>query len=237
MTDHPILFKTDMVNAILDGRKTQTRRPLTRLKHYGKITNIKKLDDSNWFDWIFQGGCMLVNGVKDEKMIEYLPYQPGDNLWVRETFTIWDGGGHKRIECLEHGHSHQAITYKAECSGDADSEEARKSFGVKYTPSIHMPRWASRLTLSITRVRVARVQDISEADAKAEGIITLCNQDANDPRSWWHGGRGSNSLARTPVASYEKLWDSCYAERGLGWDSNPWVIVIEYDAQNSEENS
>lgn len=119
------------------------------------------------------------------------PYgQPGDQLWVRE--TQWINGG-----------------YVASDPPNFPREGK--------TPSIHMPRWASRLTLELTDVRVERVQDISEADAQREGwdISNLpeghCYDCTHHARDWFHG-----------------LWDSINAKQGFGWDTNPWVWVIEF---------
>jgi hypothetical protein len=83
-------------------------------------------------------------------------------------------------------------------------------FGKRWRPSIHMPRWASRITLTITDVRVERVQDISEADAKAEGVLM------DDPDAIFYSGM------------FAHLWNTIYHKRGLGWDANPWVWVIHF---------
>lgn len=116
-----------------------------------------------------------------------------------------------------------SVTYKA--TDDWDDHIDDRGFG--WRPSIHMPRWASRITLEITGVRVERLQDISEADAKAEGITVLPLQNVDDPSAWWQSSPGENQ-ARTPIASFRNLWDSINAKRGYSWESNPWVWVIEF---------
>lgn len=131
------------------------------------------------------------------------PYgKPGDQFWVRET---WAPLG-------EHAVIHQAtnIGYPV----------------ARWKPSIHMPRWASRITLEITDVRVERLQDISAADAKAEGISVLPLQDESDPSAWYQSAPGIHQ-ERTARASFSALWDSIYSEEHP-WAKNPWVWVIGF---------
>jgi hypothetical protein len=184
MKERPILFSGPMVRAILEGRKTQTRRPLRRQPNYtprmlyvpyrgGKRICVR--DDKNFYD--YWNWCSY--GV------------PGDRLWVRET---WFQG--------------YATVYRAdhpECQPSGYSAD-------KWRPSIFMPRWASRLTLEITDVRVQQVQAISEADANAEGCdLPARDQDWSQCRRW-----------------YQDLWDSINAKRGCGWATNPWVWALTF---------
>ena len=90
-----------------------------------------------------------------------------------------------------------------------------------------MPRWASRLLLEVTEVKVELLQDIADEGARAEGIRTLPGQDPSDPSAWWESAFGQNQ-ARTPRASFRRLWDSINAARGHGWESNPWVWVVRF---------
>jgi len=185
--ERPIIFNTEMVQAILDGRKTQTRRV---------IKNPEKLD-----------GLML-----DGEATEWCPYgKKGDRLWVRETWRIY------------HGTNSAQLYWKvsSEQTGvQCDFEKAKKvSERPGWRPSIHIPRWASRINLEITDIRVERVQDISFGDAKAEGI-PLRKQTPYPP-----------SVYR--VEDFEYLWDSINAEKGLGWSVNPWVWVIEFKKEKT----
>lgn len=184
MKERPILFKGEMVNAILDGRKTQTRRvikPQPNCVH----------DNHRWV-WL------------KEKWVD-CPYgQPGDRLWVRETFCD-----------LGAGTIPGRILYRASFN-DLDLEMFHQSGHGSpiWHPSIFMPRWASRITLEIVNVRVERVQDISIADCVAEGI-----KDSNDLK--YLAGSG---IEKT---EYCLLWDKINGKT-YPWQSNPWVWVIEF---------
>lgn len=136
----------------------------------------------------------------------HCPYgQPGDRLWVRETWQL-------------NGNQREDVVYRA--TANLHSE-------IPWKPSIFMPRWASRLTLEITRVRVERVQDISEKDAKAEG--TTLNPDYVKQKLYGDQDGGW-------TFEYRKLWDSINAKRGFGWFKNPWVWVIEFTVQHPVRN-
>lgn len=127
----------------------------------------------------------------------FCPYgHPGDRLWVKETFAYAQDG---------------TVVYRASMVGSPWDAITRRA--ITWHPSIHMPRWASRITLEITDVHVERVQDIHEEDAIAEGI---------DPRklSYLSGERA--------VTKFSVLWNSIYAADGLGWDVNPWVWVVTF---------
>lgn len=185
MTDRPILFSAPMVRAILAGTKTQTRRVITK------------------FPWKFDGDNFMREFAHHDCPMGH----PGDRLWVRETWaeTInvndmspWPDRPHRFFE-----ESGSAVIYRADgewewLDDDGSIDEGHSS----WKPSIFMPRWASRITLEITKVRVQRLQEISEEDAKAEG----CSH----------------------VESFSNLWDSLNAKRGHSWESNPWVWVIEF---------
>ena len=148
MNEHPILFSTEMIRAILDGRKTQTRRVIK--PQYPKF--------SHGF-----GGCFFC-GDGDDGIIEvagvlYCPYGvPGDTLWVREMWAMADNG-----------HTY----YRADYPASIPMRATKLFGGTGWKPSIHMPRSASRLTLEVINVRVERVQEISEEDAIAEGVASV----------------------------------------------------------------
>lgn len=207
MSDYQIFFKGPMVRAILEGRKTQTRR-------------IVKPEPSPYWNpaigfynptIIKTGGYEApgpeIFGASDESEGRKSPYgQPGDRLWVRETFCpIYpqdpDYNGGRPIEY------DYAATYKhGDRMGDLIGEKK------KWTPSIHMPRSASRITLKVTNVNVERLHGISEADAKAEGVM-----------AWSIAG----VFGRTARERFVDLWKSLYG--AASWDANPWVWVIEFE--------
>lgn len=175
MKERPILFSGEMVRAILDGRKTQTRRVI---KPQGEPYTIEDVD------------------------VLKCPYGiPGDRLWVRETFADLRGMGF--------GHK---WAYRADTPEGSESDRIRIGYGVRWKPSIHMPRWASRITLEITDIRVERVQDITYIDAKAEGVEY--EKGYTDPRE-----------------AFATLWNSINAKRDYGWAMNPWVWIIEFKGE------
>lgn len=196
----PILFSGEMVRAILDGRKTQTRRVLK----------------PSW------SRCLDLTDPDDRaRAVEQCPYGvPGDRLWVRETWADVnssegpallyraDGGMRTWHEFSETfgpdygaGPSMDYVAYPGEyvmwwsdlLAGEPDH---------RWRPSIYMPRWASRLTLEVTEVRVERVQEVSEEDARAEGVGTR--------------------------EQFIDLWGSINMKRGYGWAKNPWVWVVSF---------
>lgn len=195
----PILFTAEMVRAILDGRKTQTRRVIKPQPLDGFLPTVGRYCP-NMVDR--RDGEMYPGperfGVSDEEQDFPCPYgQPSDRLWVRETwqphpeFSVKEPGG-----CL----------YRADRGHDLQYPDG------KWRPSIYMPRWASRITLEIGNVRVERVQEISEDDAGMEGApIGFVHSMNHTARAWFH-----------------ELWDSINAKRGYGWDANPWVWVVEF---------
>lgn len=191
MKERPILFQAAMVRAILDGRKTQTRR-------------LVKPQPRHVHDGVPYGAADPFGMGKGGTPIP-CPYgQPGDQLWVREShWWFKDEPDH------ETGYYPPTLTVE-DVQFRADGDDGRKV----WRPSIHMPRWASRITLEVTGVRVERLQDISEPDAQAEGC------DACPFVDWQlkDGGPYRNGYAR--------LWESI---NGVGsWASNPWVWVVDF---------
>ena len=204
MKEHPILFSAEMVRAILAGRKTQTRRiikPQPELR--GGVWHWKNIawDTAN-------------AQISDEFIIDHCPYGTvGDTLWVREAFATDIPG------CEEQS----GITYRAD---HIDPKGDGPANPIKWKPSIHMPRWASRISLEITDIQVERVQDISDSDVYAEGLPEdgSSYDDAIQALS-----AGLPIHERTPERHWFRgLWDSINAKRGYGWDSNPWVLVIHF---------
>lgn len=205
MNSRPIIFNTEMVRAILSGRKTQTRRPVK--PQPVKLENIKyarveiKDEMGHWFGIGLGIGTTPICSAKR-------PYQPGDTLWVRETF--WRERYYKRGILQD-----EIFGYRA----DGKNPEVKK-----WRPSIHMPREASRITLRITGARVERLQDISEEDAKAEGF---CDHPTGIiiPNS-----RPPQRAEISYVDWFKDLWERINKKRqGLTWNDNPWVWVIEFE--------
>ena len=204
----PILFNTDMVRAILDGRKTVTRRlPSKRIEN--------KVDDyCDYVSAVATTGC--TSFTEKQFYEQYPPYQPGDILYVRETW------------CKNYYHDYGKYFYRA------DGEEIDmplitggtikygKADGLRWRPSIHMPKEAARIWLKVTDVRVERLQDITDEQAKAEG--------AN-----WKNGKNvgfEEKMRRTAVERFAEIWDSAIKKSDLGlygWDANPWVWVIAFE--------
>ncbi|ENM8698008.1 hypothetical protein AB8317_002725 [Escherichia coli] len=183
MKERGMIFNDEMVRAILGGNKTQTRR-IVEEKFYGRA-------------------------VAAELLAKHCPYgQPGDRIWVRETYRV-------------HGKATDVATlvYRAsvrnswtEQTHRVPVEVCNKPVSEKWTPSIHMPRWASRILLEITDVRVERLHDMSEADAKAEGA-TPATYKITPPEAVYR-------------VCFGDIWRSIYGQDN--WLSNPWVWVIEF---------
>ena len=209
--ERPILFSAPMVRAILEGRKTVTRRAVRA------GLNPKDLEGT-----LSASECRkLYRELPQHFGASYFcPYgKPGDRLWVRETFIDLRGTG------VEHRPDPdgplQRYAYAADCRPGSHSDEARKDFGLKYKPSIHMPRAACRILLEITDVRVERLQDITEEQAKAEGVRLY--SDHAELGDWWHV-EGVETYSADPRKSFELLWSSV----GGDWQANPWVWVVEF---------
>ena len=180
MKERPILFSGEMVRAILEGRKTQTRRVL-RLA-VDSITSVEPNGYGKWFTNLGGSGFLCPYG------------KPDDHLWVREKWGRWNGFGQ--------------VVYAA--------DEVEILAG-KWKPSIHMPRWVSRITLEVKDVGVERLQGISEED---------CCHEMGCPVIW--PGPGPEPYKRDLRGCFKILWDSLNAKRGYSWDVNPFVWVITF---------
>ena len=221
MTDRPILFKAEMVRALLDGRKTQTRRVL---KLHPSI------DNKSFTVFPPEEIIELTPGEFRAGVCHYLStgalsgpykigYTVGDRIWARETFVVESNfnidsnTGYPRPfndgrPAKYTNYHHDGGSYWEQCHYRATDEKPELSYDdvdgphCRWKPSIFMPRWASRITLIVTDVRAERVQDISEADAKAEGGQKL---------------------------AFAGLWERINAKRGYGWEANPWVTPITFE--------
>ncbi len=228
----PIIFSSEMVKAILDGRKTQTRSPV-------------KSQPSTNFDYcrvVQVGKWFHIEADKPETVMHTVvcPYAIGDRLWVRETFAVESNCGiagseeypppfkdNRPIQWhddLEYGKFWDQCHYKATdplpelCYTDRDEP------GVRWKPSIHMPRWASRITLEIVNVKAERLQEITRSDIRAEGLVVpkeYCSDDIEYNYRQWLGDE------------FKRLWDSLYTKKlEYQWQANPWVWVISFKVIN-----
>ena len=187
MKERPRLWKAEMVRAYLEGRKTQTRVPMKTFRHefpWGWADAIKDRDGAP---------CFVDEG---NNVLDLSPFGvPGDRLWIRETWYSTPKIPHPN--------------YRAECLGYRADGYYPPGCAYRVVPSIHMPRWASRITLEVVRVWVERLQEISEQDAMAEGVETR-------PEQW----------DACYTDAFIRVWDSCYP--AYPWESNPYVWACEF---------
>nr|WP_301290861.1 hypothetical protein [Robbsia andropogonis] len=195
-----------MVRAILDGRKTQTRR-VVKLNVTGRAQRGKR----QWH-------------IDDPDAVLACPYgQPGDRLWVRET---WRGivDINPPDEPLEFSVARyvpeQKYCRRVEYLATHDRD------GKLWRPPLHMPRWASRILLEITDVRVERLQNCTQSDAVDEGIER--SRASFMPHGFRLYDKPGNVYGTDPIESYRSLWDILNAARGYGWDTNPWVWIVSF---------
>lgn len=201
MTDRPILFSAPMVRALLEGRKTQTRRPLYVVRN-AKETG--EMPPSRYFP-DYPPPNLGLNQIATLGTAHLIA--PGDRLWVKETWRTasaadWFKPTELNTDCR--------IDYLATPDGLTHG---------KTRVSLFMRRWMSRLTLTVTDVRIERLQDCSEADAIAEGCdaapLVMRNDYLSPPETF--------------KAGYRKLWDQI---NGAGaWEANPWVVAISFDVE------
>lgn len=194
MKERPILFSGPMVRAILEGRKTKTRRaikPQPGGSHWERHEKHELLVNTLYSS---AGYCVrfqhILKGInREDPQWRTSPYgAPGDRLWVRETFAL-------------HHSFPDEVFYRAD----------KEISGQKWKPSIFMPRWASRITLRITDIRVERLRDISENDAAAEGAKY-------------------EETGFSARVCFVDLWQQINGKRpGCSWNDNPWVWVVEFE--------
>ncbi len=216
----PILFKSDMVRAILEGRKTETRR-IFKKQPTGLFQRIAHtLGYPASLGWLRAGF-----GEKEDPNFYKCPYgRVGDRLWVRETVCIAPRNWAPPDQCIsdDDGYYH-FVKYRAT---DPD-EDVMRDYKLKWTPSIFMPRWASRIILEITEISVERVKDITDTGCVNEGLI----QDWDGSHHWYQfpeGHKEFNSASQNPKYAFRLLWDSINEKRGYSWQSNPWGWVIKF---------
>ena len=213
--ERPILFSGPMIRAILEGRKTQTRRVVTSIAGKGRIRELHR-SDTPGYDLAFRDSCGRWNDMRFADVAARSPFGvPGDRLWVRETWCFAHPEYHDQAEGVRRGDRPVRDEMPWWCHYAATDDDVDEP---KWSPSIHMPRWASRLTLRVTSVRVERVQDISEADARAEGVTPFPHDPEGD---CWTDGKHRTA--------FEHLWGAIN-----GWESwrdNPWVWAVGFEVE------
>ena len=217
MAIKPILFNTEMVRAILDGRKRCTRRLIKHNVDTVLNSPYHKEHPETEDAWLIRRLCRA-------------PYDPGDILYVRETWAwcpCWDCGmDGEQGECEHEAElkfhdekrEHGCYMYRASCE---DNEYPSVD---TWHPSIHMPKEAARIWLKVTNVRVERLQEITEDGAKAEGAI--------DNRGFIHSPKNEYDSIHTAREHFTEIWNSTIKKSDLdryGWNTNPWVWVIEFE--------
>ena len=218
MSERPIIFSSPMVKALLDGRKTQTRR-IIKPKAWNKagdVVNIniasaanytKGADGRMYFAFVHPRGGPLTAYVS--------PYAVGDRLWVREAWRVRSG----KYDRMKPSDLPQNATVHYEANPRGEGEDLGK-----LRPSIHLPRHASRITLEVVQVRVQRLQEISHMDAKAEGVAQWVSDyfEPQTPPSEllvdFHCG--------TTINAFRRLWETLHGPDA--WEANPWVVAVTF---------
>lgn len=244
--ERPIIFSADMVRAILDGRKTQTRRTVKTQPPFGCEYVINSAGSA---------ACCFATGANPivwvpptAKSVNHLlpcPYGcPGDRLWVRETWKTGSNIDHLSPKLIREKFEDTGYRPGDRANGKccpmfyvADDKHLRwgghdvQDFGDwgKTRVSIHMPRWASRITLEVTDVRVERLTSISESDCKAEGVEATAY--GRDPDAFDERYGTPEGLGRSHKLDFKLLWNRIYGD--VAWAANPWVWVVEFERVSS----
>jgi hypothetical protein len=221
MAEYPMIFSGPMVRAILEGRKTQTRRVIKP-----QPVHIR----NGWWEWGYKYGAPKASAPRTAHwhadtwqqqqgtapIDEFAPFQSGDILWVRETWGLTEDIDGRRV-----------VEYKAGGSrlvgpGPCIQDGKHRCLAVHpWRPSTRMPKWACRLRLRITDVRAQRLQDISEADAYAEAAP-------------WISCDTYSAMHEHPREDFQVAWEKLNRKRGYGWGRNPWVWVIGFEKRRDK---
>lgn len=247
MAEHPILFKPEMARAIRDGRKTQTRRVCKKQPHAIREIggqwdhgfwqcNDEEFDHTDrqwkpcepyWSWWVRHRDGRFYEQHKLGKC----PYgQPGDVLWVKEAWRLFDPYSidYRASPTLD-GSTFKGLRYLVGKPAGIDELIARDETNgrdpMRWRAAMYMPRWACRLRLEVVSVRVERVQDLDNTDILCEGTTPLDIDGNDDP---WQ------NFEDRYQGAFVKLWDSINAKKGYGWDENPWVWVIEFKRREQD---
>ena len=233
MKDRPIIFSGEMVRAILDGKKTQTRRVVKFMHETPKLIgqaaehrNLNAVYPAREKGWVFWQTTRAGDGLAEFTKKAYAtgllcPYgEPGDRLWVKEAWYT-----SKKYDPLPPAKFPvEAKTIFRYLGSRAKPEWAGRTRSARF-----MPRWASRITLEIVNVRVERLQDVSDDDAKAEGFEYYGETLFKD--------YGEILAEHTAIYKYASYWDLLNARQGFLWKSNPWVWMIEFRVLGPAEAS
>lgn len=212
----PILFNTNMVCAILNGQKTATRRVIKLQPEH--VHTILGPSDEEGGMFEFLCGCVKGGVCLDWIKMVKMPYQPGDVLYVRETWST-----HYTAD------SGEKLTYCYKADGTDLNAECLPGENNRWYPSIHMPKKAARLFLQVTDVRAERLQDITPVGLRMEGIQV---SPIFDP---WDCEMSPEAMRRV---EFERIWDSTIKKKYItqfGWNANPWVWVIEFERISRKE--
>jgi hypothetical protein len=258
MTDHPILFSAPMVRANLDGRKTMTRMALTSARVFATperpaftlrgddlaraLQNADRFRNSDGDCWYWEPDAFEWQKPHTRTgWFAHIGYAPGDRLWVREGFAL--------VGTTDPGFLlYRASGYEAECARHGFDKPYPSETIVRWRPSIYMPRWASRITLAVEAVRVERLHDISERDARAEGCFFTdygrkCFHQGGAPRDpdgcsapnehhpqrdgWmWDATTSADECLGSARSAFGNLWNHTHGPDA--WDANPWVSVTTF---------
>ena len=231
MTDRPIIFSAPMIRALLDGSKTQTRRVLKLGGRQPDYIGPRgcTADPACWGWDDGKGGYILADRDPDDLVAatwqDYAAaWRAGDRAWVREAHALvpYTAYAHSEgVEVTAHGGTYEAAIYRQGFD--------RSHGGIRWRPSIHMPRWASRITLAVTDVRVQRLQDISEDDAVAEGCRPFFDHDNPTEHVGPNGTVHQMAPLRGPLDDFHRLWNSLHGNEA--WDANPWVCTLTFTVQ------
>lgn len=217
MADRPIIFSAPMVLALLAGRKTQTRRILK--------PQPEALADSPGL-YLLRSAHGGILGATEEEIRaggpDFTRYAIGDRLWVKENHRFPRRAEQPGCSPTVYG----PVRYEA----DQHWYLGQEAMPGRLRPSIHMPRWASRITLLVTNVRVERLRDIGGSDALAEGIFAIRGPDKDGMRHF-AAGQGEKVTRPTPLMAFEELWRSINGPEA--WDANPWVVAVSFDLRGA----
>ncbi|OAO02680.1 hypothetical protein [Roseovarius indicus] len=217
MTDRPIPFSAPMILALLDGRKTQTRRVLTPQPEIAFSSIF--CDHGKWWT----GDSLTAEKIENLRV----NYTVGDRLWVREA---WKTDRYYDDLAPSGMGGEEPLIYVADSAVErwGWKPDALSRWG-RFRQGRFMPRWASRLTLTVTDVRVQRVQEISETDSIAEGCRPFFDHENPEITYGPNGTEHRMAPLRGPVDDFRQIWENLNAKRGFGWDANPWVAAYTFD--------
>ncbi len=232
MSMKPILFNTDMVKAILDGRKSCTRRIVKPQQLVGLLPDKCKNGVPEEFlkekKFMFKPYCDMTD-IELINTAYKAPYQTGDILYVRE--TVWQKiGYYLDVDGETKPSWYNEFRYVA----SGEKPETGWNYGWAKRPSIHMPKEAARIWLKVTNVRVERLQEITEDEAVKEGIYQSNCKECNAP----FGCDACPDEGYNEIDGFADLWNSTIKKSDLdryGWDANPWVWVIEFEVCDKPE--